>query len=103
MLNRKEDEEFEQRNRIKMLNFGELGEGELIEPLYSDKNRRIYKLVTSKARRAAISRYASEWSAYDKVSMKRGILRDAKSADFSEKCWFWDVKSGKMLIFQCQI
>lgn len=67
MLNRKEDEEFEEKNRVKMLNFGELGEGELIEPLDSDKNRRIYKLVNSKPRRSAISRYATEWSAYDKV------------------------------------
>lgn len=69
MQNRKEDEELEQKNRIKMLNFGELGEGELIEPLDSDKARRIYKLVNSKPRRTAISRYATEWSAYDKVSL----------------------------------
>ena len=25
--------------------------------------------------------------------------RGAKSADFSEKCWFWDVKSGKIWFF----
>lgn len=56
------------RNRMRMLNFGELGECQLVKDLH-DKEKRVYKLSRVQPRRPTEHRFASEWSAWDQVCM----------------------------------
>ncbi|KAH7726002.1 RWD domain containing protein [Aphelenchoides avenae] len=64
LMNRKDEEEHEMRNRMRMLNFGELGESQLIKDL-NGKEKRIYKLTQAKLRRPSPHPLATEWSGWD--------------------------------------